>query len=303
MKKLLLLFIFIASLTKQSHAQIITTVAGNDTIGYSGDGGQATNAKLGGTFDVVIAPFTNNIYFTEGSNVIRKIDTAGIITTVAGTGYGIDSTFSCITCYSGDGGPATMARLYNPHGICLDQYENIYFADAGNNRIRKINTLGIIQTIAGNGGSGYSGDGMQATSAMLSFPNDICFDNIGNLYVADYSNNRVRKINTNGIITTIAGNGSSTYLGDGLQATNTGLDLFGVWIDTGGNLLIAANSRILKVNSNGVIHTIAGNGNVGYTGDGGSATNAMLGQFLWVEGDTLGNLLYVVKPICTFKHK
>ncbi len=285
MKKLLLSLIVMASIAKQVKAQIITTVCGNGTAGYSGDGGQATNAELyyptGVAFDAA-----HNLHIVDFyNNRIRKITTTGIITTVAGTGT---------AGFSGDGGQATAAELNNPTAISFDASGNLYIADRINYRIRKVNSLGIITTVAGGVTQGYSGDGGPATAAELNSPVVITFDASGNLYMGD--NSCIRKVNTNGIITTIAGNGGALgqgYSGDGGPATDAKLDdPFGLAFDAVGNLYIADYSKycIRKVNTVGIITTFAGTGTGGYSGDGGIATNAELYYPAGLAFDAAGNL-------------
>ena len=220
---------------------IITTVAGNGTFGYSGDGGAATNAGLYNPWAVQVDN-SGNLFIADDSNKrIRKVGTNGIITTVAGNGtYG----------YSGDGGAATNAGLDNPYGVAVDASDNLFIADTENQRIRKVGTNGIITTVAGNGTAGYFGDGGAATNAELSYPWAVQVDNSGNLFIADEGNQRIRKVGTNGIITTVAGNGTASYSGDGGSATNAGLDgPYGVAVDASDNLLIAdtRNGRVRKV--------------------------------------------------------
>src|ERR1019366_2090274 len=139
--------------------------------------------------------------------------------------------------YAGDGGAATNASLYYPFGVAFDASGNLYIADYDNTRIRKVDTNGIITTVAGNGSNGFSGDGGAATNASIRLPSGVAFDASRNLYIADYGNNRIRKVDTNGIITTVAGNGSATYAGDGGAATNASLSApNGVALDVFGNL-------------------------------------------------------------------
>jgi len=266
---------------------IITTVAGNGTEGYTGDGGPATNATLGGAFAVAVDAF-GNLFIADltdsGSVRVRKVDVHGIITTVAGNGR-----FS----YSGDGGPATDASLWDPQGLAVDASGNLFIADMLNNRIRKVNLQGIISTVAGDGSSGYSGDGGAATDASLSRPVAVAVDASGNLFIADQNNQRVRKVNVNGIITTVAGNGFYRYFGEGGAAANASLnDPFGVAADASGRLFIAdsGNNRIRELDSNGIVTTVAGNGSSGYSGDGGAATNASLNEPTGVAVDASGNL-------------
>ncbi len=203
-----------------------------------------------------------------------------IITTVAGGGNGGD-------------GAATNASLNIPFGVAVDALGNLFIADTGNQRIRKVDTNGLITTVAGNGIWGYSGDGGAATNASFLFPSMWRWTASGNLYIADQDNHRIRRVDTNGIITTVVGNGMSGYSGDGGAATNASLRFpRGVALDAAGNLFIAdsGSSVIRKVDTNGIITTVAGNGTAGYSGDGGAATNANLNQPNSVAVDALGNL-------------
>ena len=249
---------------------IITTAAGTGSPGYSGDGGPATAAQFNGVYGVCV-DHTGNIYVTDNGNwVIRKVNTSGIVTTIAGTG---------IPGYSGDGGPATGAQIGGTTFIRTDVTGNIYFADNSNQVVRMINTSGIITTIAGNGTIGYSGDGGPATNAQLNYPVGVYPDNLGNLYIGDGLNNVTRKVNSSGIITTIAGTGAAGFSGDGGPATdatfNTSNDVI---TDAAGNIYIAdnLNNRVRKINASGIITTIIGTGIPGFSGDGGPATVAQL---------------------------
>lgn len=253
---------------------VITTVAGNGNAGYSGDGGLATNAQLAWPIAVAIDA-SGNLYIADGQNRIRKVDANGIISTVAGNG---------MAGYSGDGGPATQAEFDLSYGntrysdIAVDAAGNLYIADTDNERIRKIDTRGIVTTVAGNGSEGNTGDGGLATNAELSSPTGVAVGKDGRLYVADTDNARVRKVDTNGKISGVAGNGTWGYSGDGGRATEAELGgPSGVAADAFGNLYIAAlKGRIRKVDANGTITTVAGNGSAGNSGDGGPAISAQL---------------------------
>jgi sugar lactone lactonase YvrE len=253
---------------------IITTVAGNGSFGYGGDGGQATSAMLSYPFYVALDT-SGNIYIADAYNyVIRKVSiSTGVITTMAGNGT---------RGYSGDGGQATSAMMKDSFGVVVDTSGNVYISDSNNNRIRKVNvSTGVITTVAGTGTFGYSGDGKQATSALLHLPTAIAFDTFGNVYFSDQYNFRIRKVTiSTGVITTVAGTGEYGYTGDGGQATATSLaGPSGIALDESGNIYIAdsAIQRIFKVtNSTGVITSVAGTGEAGYSGDGGQATSAML---------------------------
>lgn len=207
----------------------------------------------------------------------------GIITTVAGTSGG----------YSGDNGAATSAELAVPNGVAVDSSGNIYIADTGNNRIRKVDTNGIITTVAGDGSVGYSGDNGAATSAQLNYPTGLAVDSRGNIYIADALNDRIRKVDTNGTITTVAGNGWAGYSGDNGPATSAQLtNPLGVAVDSSGNIYIADYSYniIRKVDTNGIITTVAGDGTQGYSGNNGAATSAELSGPEGVEVDSNGNI-------------
>jgi sugar lactone lactonase YvrE len=262
----------------------ITTVAGKGSSGYSGDGAAATNASLRGASDVTFDGLGNLLFADTSNNRIRKVDTGGIISTVAGNGS---------SGFSGDGGLATNATLRSPSGVALDASGNLYFADTFNNRIRKVDANGIISTVAGRNGVGFSGDGGFATNASLSQPHGLAFDALGNLHVADTVNYRVRKVDTNGIISTVAGHGFPGYSGDGGPATSANLDApEGVAFDALGELYIAdfRDNRIRKVNAKGIISTVAGNGNPGYSGDDAASTNASLSGPYGVAFDAFANL-------------
>ncbi len=273
---------------------IITTVAGSGAYASPGDNGPATNASLTSPYGVTLDPFGNLYIADMGNNRIRKVDTNGVITTVAGTGPFYPGSGG----YSGDGGPATNAMLNLPSSVAIDSAGNLIIGDTFNQRIRKVDTNGGITTVAGNGIAGYSGDNGPATNASLAYPDCTAPDAFGNLFIADSLNNIVRKVATNGIITTVGGNGVQAFAGDGGPATAASMDEpAGVALDQSGNLFIGdwGNDRIRKINARGMITTVAGNGNGSpeegsYSGDGGPATNAGLYYPFGVAFDQSGNL-------------
>jgi sugar lactone lactonase YvrE len=263
---------------------IITTVAGRGTPAFSGDGGTATNALLAYPNSVVVDASGNLFIADSINNRIRKVDTNGIITTVAGkSGSG----------FSGDGGAATNAALYNPSEVTVDNSGNLYITDSGNNRIRKVDFNGIITTVAGKSSSGFAGDGGAATNASLYNPGGLAVDSNGNLFIADVNNKRVRMVDVYGMITTIAGNGTAAYSGDNGLATNAGMSPYAVSVDGYGDVLIAdrGNNRIRQVDPYGIITTVAGTNSHGYAGDGVVATSAPLYDPSGVAMDSYGRVL------------
>jgi uncharacterized repeat protein (TIGR01451 family) len=265
---------------------VISTVAGNGTQGFSGDNGAATSAQLNYPNGVAVDAVGNLLIADTSNYRIRRVTAAGIIDTIAGTGT---------SGFSGDGGPATSARLSYFRGIVFDSGGNLFIADTNNYRVRKIDPSGIISTVAGNGTYGFNGDGVSALSARLASPSGVAFDGSGNLLIADYGNSRIRKVASSGVISTVAGNGTSGFTGDGGQATLAQLNSpNGLAVDAGsGDLLIAdtANRRIRKVSSSGIINTVAGNGTQGFGGDGGPAVNALFDTPRGVAVDAAGNVL------------
>jgi len=281
-----------------ARAQTITTIAGQDTAGYSGDGGPASTAKLFNPAGVAIDTYGNVFIADQGNNRIREVLVSnGTILTVAGdSAQGITSDTLHRHLYS------DSSSLYAPSGVALDASNNIYIADQDNNRILKIAALtgGLVSTIAGNDSAGFSGDGGLATLAKINLPSSIAVDKAGNAYIADYYNDRVRKVNaSNDIINTIAGNtnlGDSIwgYSGDGGPALNAEFNsISAVALDNKGNIYLAdaGNNRIRKiVDSTGFVYTVAGNGTAGYSGDGDTATHAMLNSPDGLAVDNYGNL-------------
>ena len=269
---------------KISSNGVISIFAGNGLARGGGDNGPATGASLGFPQGLAIDS-SGNIYITDTNNAnVRKVDTHGIITTVAG-GQGGGG-------FAGDGGPATQALLSIPMAVAVDQSGNLYILDTGNERVRMVNASGMISTIAGTGAVGLAGDGGPATKATFSNPAGMAIDSSGNLYIADNNNGVIRRI-SNGIINTVAGTGGLGYNGDNIQATKASLGQpRGVAVDASGNIYIAdtVNERIRRVDTNGVITTIAGNGQAGFSGDGSAATSAMFSTPAAVAVDATGNV-------------
>ena len=266
----------------------INTIAGTGTNNFGGDGGLATLAQLNSPTDVAVDGSGNVFIADKSNNRIRKVNASdGKINTVAGNGT---------SGYTGDGLAATSAGLNQPLGVAVDMNGNIFIADNGNSAIRKVNSLGIISTYAGTGVFGYSGDGLQATSAQLNSPHQVAVDATGNIFIDDYYNYRIRKVNTLGVINTVAGNGTVTGAGQNSLATTAQFNNpTGVAADGSGNIFIADfnNSRIDKVNvSDGTISTVAGKGDGGiggFGGDGSLATTALLSHPTGVVIDINGN--------------
>ena len=279
-------------------ATVLSTITPNEgTVTFRG------GAALLGTAAVTSGTASlNNLVLPLGSQLITasyadsrgayaaSASTVGpnsVIATVAGNG-----TYS----YSGDGGPATAAQLYLPNDCVLDSAGDMFIADTANNRIREVNALtGVITTVAGNGTAGYAGDNGPASAAELDNPAGIAVDSLGDLFIADVSNNRIREVNhATGVITTIAGNGTSGISGDNGPAIAAALDKAGgVVLDAAGNVFIAdtGNYRIRELNrATGTITTVAGNGNQGSSGNNGPATAAEFFNPLGLAMDSAGDL-------------
>ncbi len=265
-------------------SQIITAFAGiAGSPGYSGDWGPATAAKLRVPSSVVVDT-AGNIYICDAaSNVVRKVNVAGIIRTYAGNG---------IMGHTGDNGPATDAQIRCQAGMAIDKYGNIYFAEPEFNFVRKIDAAtGIITTFAGNGSLPVSGDGGPATAAGLGSPSAVCADTAGNIYIA--GSNRIRKVNTMGIITKIAGTGAAGHSGDGGLA-DTAKIISGGWLttDISENIYFGEGGpgTIRKISTSGIISTIGGTGVSGYSGDFGAATAAQFYNPSGLHVDSCGNI-------------
>ncbi len=280
--------VFSQGLWAQSYG-IIHTFAGNGNSGFRGDGGPATEAQLDDPAEVAIHP-NGDIYIADqGNNRIRKIDSNGTITTIAGNGLPLGFI---------DNIPAIVAGLKNPSGIAFDTAGNLYIAETGNNRIRRVDSgTGIITTVAGTGQNGYNGDNQPATNAQLNSPYRIAFDSAGNLFIADTDNHRIRRVDARThFITTVAGIGNSGDTGDEEDATHAKLrSPQGVLVDAAGNLYIAdtGNHRVRVVDPSGVIHAFAGTGTSGDDGDQGNAKLARLRLPIGLGTDATRSNIYI----------
>ena len=281
-------FLVVSSFTGvRVNAQYISTFAGHktaDTGAYAGDGGLAINAQLNSCTAVAVDGAGNVYIADKGNNVVRKVNTAGIISTFAGIGA---------AGFGGNGGNATAALLNMPTSVATDGAGNLYISDQGNNRIRKVTPFGIISTFAGNGIATYTGDADSAHLASINGPEGIAVDVSGNLLIADAGNHVIRRVSTSGIISTVAGSGVIGNSGDGGSALAARLyNPSGIATDVTGNIYIAdvLNNKIRKVSSSGVISTFAGTGTAGNTGNGGAAVAASLRFPSGVATDGLGNV-------------
>jgi trimeric autotransporter adhesin len=301
---------------------VISTAAGNGLLSYGGDGGSAASAQLNAPQGVAVDPSGDLFIADTNNNSIREVTPNGTITTVAGSGA------------SGSGAAGNGTNQFNgPLGMAADSNGNVYIADSQNARVVKLSSAGGLSTVAGNGTPGYGGDGGAATSAQLNTPSGVAVDSAGNLYIADFSNNRIRKVTPTGTISTVAGNGNTGYTGDGGTATNAQIAVArGVAVDGSGNLYIAdtGNNAVRRVTPAGIINTIAivnnpvgiatdslgnvyatdgssqvyeiypfstpivvtlaGNGSSGYTGDGGLGTSGQLFGPTGIALDSHGNI-------------
>ncbi|MEV8047200.1 RICIN domain-containing protein [Streptomyces griseoluteus] len=268
----------------EQSAPPINTVAGTGAAGSAGDNDRAVAAQLNRPYGMAVDS-TGTVYVCEfAGHRVRKITTDGRISTVAGTGR---------AGFSGDNGPAASAQLNSPREVAVDREDAVYVADAGNNRIRKITADGTITTVAGTSTAGFAGDGGPATAARLSGPFGVAVDSTGTVYFSDYYNNRVRKVAPDGTISSVAGNGTGAYRGDGGPATAAQLKgPHAVVLDSAGELYIAdyGNNRVRRVAADGTISTVAGTGAAGFGGDDGPAASAKLSGPTGVVVDSAGDL-------------
>jgi sugar lactone lactonase YvrE len=283
---LLLTILFCAS--QYTLAQNISTFAGNGVSGFNGDNISAAAASLNGPQGLALDA-ARNLYIADLVNCrIRKVNQlTGVITTICGDGT---------PAFGGDGGLATAAKISNPSALNFDANGDLFFTDRGNCRIRKIDmTTGIITTVAGNGTCGFTADGVPATSSGLNNPNEVSFDAAGDMYIADWINNRIRKVDKlTGLISTVAGTGTAAYNGDGILATAANINgPCGIIFDNADNLFFAeyGGHRVRKITkATGIISTVAGNGSFGYNGDNILAKNAQLASCAYIKFDDAQNL-------------
>lgn len=264
--------------------QTINTVIGTGYV-FDGDGKSAVQAPLGLTISIAVHPTTNEPYFVDTDNhMVMRVRADGVLFVAAGNGR---------PGFSGDGGPAKEASLNVPRQITFDRQGNLYIADEVNQRVRRVDTNGIITSVAGNGVRGRAPEGAVATQSSLDYPHGVAVDSRGNLYISDHFNNQIRRVDTAGRTTVFAGTGDFTSSGDGGPATRATLGRpFDVVVDRSDNVLFvdAAGIRIRRVRTNGIIETVAGNGTLNVTGDGGPASQAGLGGIGSLGVDNSGNI-------------
>jgi trimeric autotransporter adhesin len=265
----------------------LTRFAGSGPIAFAGDGAPAISAALGCPVGMAFGPDGALYVADHANNRVRRIDLAGIITTIAGSGpAGVNQG-----SFSGDGGPAVLATLQEPWDVTFDGEGDLFIADRDNQRIRKVDRTGVISTVAGDGTRRFSGDGGPATSASLASPLGVAFDADGDLLIADSDNQRIRKVDPAGMISTFAGTGTKGTSGDGGPATAAAIDAPNdLAFEAGGALLLSTGSRIRRIDRLGLISTIAGKDGIGQRADGIPATLASFGEIGSLAVDELGNL-------------
>ncbi len=295
----------------------VSTVAGNGILSYSGDNGPALAAQLNTPLGVAVDA-SGAVYVADAyNNVVRKVAKNGVISNVAGNGqagnsdpqldhpqavaadpagnvYIADTQNSRIRKVTAAGTGSNLAgsdQFYTPTGVAADAAGNVYVADLSRNMVRRISAGGAVTTVAGTGNAGSSGDGKAATSALLNSPRAVALDAAGNLYIADSGNYRIRRVDTGGVIATIAGNGLPGYSGDLGPAVNAQIgSVISLAADASGNVYFSDGTRVRKVFASGFITTLAGSGQPGYSGDGGLASAAQLNSPAGVAIDTNGNI-------------
>lgn len=277
----------------------ITTVAGDGNNGFSGDGASALLARFTTGGPLAVDRHGNLFYGDSGNHRVRKISPQGIITTVVGSGRSsLDETFvppSPPIPYTGEGGLATSATIQQVSGMAVDAWDNLYVADYSNDRVLKISG-GIISTVAGNGTAGFSGDGGAATSAQISSPTSLVVDSQGNLYFRDSMNKRIRRVDTDGLISTVVGNGSTGPSGDGGQAKDAAITFQAgentLALNDAGELFFSEGNRVRKVAVNGIVTTVVGAAKSAPFSDNVPADTTFISQIIGLATD-LGGGLYL----------
>jgi len=262
--------------------QIVTTFAGTEWV-FPGNGAPALDTPIGPTLSTALDPQGRLVYADVLNHVVARIEPSGTVTVIAGNG---------VRGFSGDGGDALRASFDGPRGVAIDKAGNIFISDGRNLRVRRVTPGGIINTVAGTGIYGSTGDGGPGTAAALSAWK-LAVDAAGNLYIADYDQSRLRKLSTNGIITTIGGSGKNTYSGDGKPAIDSSFVPFDIAIDNTNRIVVSdtINFRVYRIGTDGIINTVAGNGIRAYSGDGGPGIAASLTNPAGVTTDSAGNVV------------
>ncbi len=265
---------------------VIRTVMGTGETGMQHEELPALETNIVSAYGIAVDPSDNLYVFSRGHNKLFKVGADGTGRLLSGDGR---------RAFDGDGGPASAAHFNSANHMVADDAGNLYIADSGNRRVRKIDAKGIVTTIDFTGEEGFSGDGGPATQATMTGGSAIARDASGNLFVADFNNHRIRKISTDGIVTTIAGTGEKRFNGDGLPATTANLgEPTGVDVDRDGNVFISdqVNNRVRVVTADGLLHTVAGVGKIGWTGDGGPAEEAKIFIPDILDVDAEGNVYF-----------
>jgi len=263
---------------------IIATVVGTGCSDTQTEDRPAADANLDSAYGIATDAESNLYVLSRGHSKILKVGSDGLAKRVVGSG---------IPGFGGDGGPANEAEIFNPCHLAEDSTGALLIADSGNRRVRRVSLDGVIDTIVGTGEAGFAGDGGRAIEAQLGFPSAIAVDRDDNVFIADFTNHRIRRLSRDGTISTIAGTGEPEFNGDGRSALECNIgEPCGVAVDDDGYVYIGdqVNCRIRVVTPSGIMHTVAGTGTKGYAGDGGPATAAEMSNPDIIAFDSDGNL-------------